>query len=66
MSVDVTAVCVRAGEWWAVTVPEVAGGFTQARRLDQVPELVADLVQLATGTPAAAVRVAVRPSGEDG
>lgn len=57
---DVTAVCVRSGDWWAVTVPEVEGGFTQARTLDQVPEMVADLVQLGTGTPAADVRVRVR------
>jgi DNA-binding NarL/FixJ family response regulator len=62
---DVTAVCVRSGDWWAVTVPEVDGGFTQARRLDQVPEMVADLVHLATGTPAEEVQVRVQPHLED-
>lgn len=62
---DVTAVCVRSGDWWAVTVPEVDGGFTQARRLEQVPEMVADLVHLATDTPAEEVRVTVQPHLED-
>lgn len=65
MSMDVTAVCTRSGDWWAVTVPEVEGGFTQARRLDQVPEMVADLVHLATGTPAEEVRVRIQPHLED-
>lgn len=27
---------VRSGDWWAVTVPELAGIFSQAKRLDQV------------------------------
>lgn len=63
---DVTAICERAGGWWAVRVPEVKGGFTQAKRLDQVPAMVADLVELATGTPAAEVRVSVQPQLRDG
>lgn len=46
----VTAVATRAGSWWAVRVPEVEGAFTQARRLDEVPEMVADAVALLTGT----------------
>ncbi|MEV7984579.1 hypothetical protein [Micromonospora sp. NPDC085948] len=31
-----TAQCVRSGHWWAITVPEVKGVASQARRLDQV------------------------------
>ena len=27
---------VRSGDWWAITVPELAGVFSQAKRLDQV------------------------------
>lgn len=27
---------VRSGNWWAITVPELSGVFSQARRLDQV------------------------------
>lgn len=27
---------VRSGDWWAITVPELTGVFSQAKRLDQV------------------------------
>ena len=27
---------VRSGDWWAITVPGLAGVFSQAKRLDQV------------------------------
>jgi hypothetical protein len=57
---NVTAVCERSGSWWAVTVLEIEGGFTQAKRLDQVPAMVADLVSLATGVPEADVHVEVK------
>lgn len=40
----VTAKVQRSGDWWAVEVPEVPGVFTQARRLDQVADQVADAV----------------------
>lgn len=53
----VTAVCERSGDWWAVRVPEVEGAFTQAKRLDQVPEMVADAVSLLAGVPADQVEV---------
>lgn len=29
---------VRSGDWWAITVPELSGVFSQARRLDQVED----------------------------
>jgi hypothetical protein len=45
----VTAYATRSGEWWAVRVPEIDGLFTQARRLDQVPEMVADAAMLLDG-----------------
>lgn len=38
----VTAHATRNGKWWAVEVPDIPGLFTQARRLDQVPAMVAD------------------------
>lgn len=44
----VTAAVTRSGSWWAVAVPEVEGAFTQAKRLDQVPRIVADAVALLT------------------
>ena len=60
MTMNVTAVCERSGAWWAVSVPEVDGAFTQAKRLDQVPAMVADVVSLLTGTPASDVHVEVK------
>lgn len=49
----VTAHAVRSGDWWSVDVPEVDGLFTQARRLDQIPAMVADAGELLTDIPAA-------------
>jgi predicted RNase H-like HicB family nuclease len=57
---DVTAVCVREGRWWAVEIPEVKGAYTQAKSLDHVPMMVADAVSLLTGVPADEVRVTIR------
>ena len=34
------------GGWWAITVPELDGVFTQTRRLDHVEPLVRDAVAL--------------------
>ena len=57
----VTAIARRSGDWWAVEVPEVDGAFTQAKRLDQVPEMVADAVSLLGDVPADQVNVTVVP-----
>ena len=48
----VTAHAVRSGDWWSVEVPEVDGLFTQAKRLDQIPAMVADAGELLTDIPA--------------
>ena len=42
----VTAKATREGGWWAVEVPEVPGLFTQAKRLDQIADLVADAAEM--------------------
>lgn len=43
----VTANATRSGGWWAVEVPDVLGGIhTQARRLDQIPAVVADALSM--------------------
>ncbi|MEO8816322.1 MAG: hypothetical protein ABI307_07015 [Mycobacterium sp.] len=55
----VTAKATRSGRWWAVEVPEVEGAFTQARRLDQVPAMVADAVHLLTGVPVEEIEVSI-------
>lgn len=57
----VTAKSVRSGSWWAVEVPEVPGAFTQAKRLDQVPAMVADAVAMLTGTEPSQIEVIVTP-----
>jgi predicted RNase H-like HicB family nuclease len=54
--VKVTAKVTRSGDWWAVEVPEVPGVFTQAKRLDQVEEMVRDAV---------ALMIDARPAGID-
>lgn len=48
-ALPVTAVATRSGDWWAVEVPEIPGLLTQARRLEQVPEMVADAAKPFTG-----------------
>lgn len=57
----VKAIAQRSGEWWAVSAPDVDGLFTQARRLDQIPAMVADAVELLEGVPADQVDVEVVP-----
>ncbi len=37
---------VRSGNWWAITVPELDGVFSQARRLDQVEARARDAIAL--------------------
>ncbi|WP_204282714.1 hypothetical protein [Goekera deserti] len=56
--------CQWSGDWWAVSVPEVDGAFTQAKRLDQVPAMVADAVALLAGVPADQVHVIVEADGD--
>lgn len=55
-----TAVCTRAGDWWAVSVPEVEGAFTQVRQLDEVPGMVAEVVSLLRDVSSARVSVEVQ------
>jgi hypothetical protein len=56
-----TAVCERVGGWWEITVPELDGRVTQARRLDQVEETVRSLVTLIAEVPPDSVAVAIQP-----
>lgn len=55
------AKATRTGSWWAVEVPDVPGAFTQTKRLDQVPDMVADAVSLLLEIPAHEVEVHVQP-----
>ncbi len=56
---DVIAKCERSGNWWAIEIPEVPGVFTQARRLDQVADQVADAVATFLDIDPATVNVTV-------
>ncbi|WP_191564910.1 hypothetical protein [Janibacter melonis] len=58
----VTAKVTRSGGWWAIEVPEVRGVFTQAKRLDQVAETVADAVAVMEDVDPASVEVAIEPA----
>ena len=57
----VTAKAFRSGNWWAIEVPEVAGVFTQAKRLDQVAGMAADAVAVMKGVDPKSVEVTVIP-----
>ena len=37
---------VRSGSWWAITVPELPGVFSQAKRLDQVETMAREAVSM--------------------
>jgi predicted RNase H-like HicB family nuclease len=41
-----TARCERSGDWWAISVPELRGVHTQARRLEKVDATVRDAIAL--------------------
>ena len=46
MAIDVTSRVTRSNGWWAISVPEIPGLFTQAKRLDQVERMVLDAASL--------------------
>ena len=57
MAKDVTARVTRSDGWWAVSVDEIPGLLTQARRLDQVADMVREAGSL-LGVDVGAVEVA--------
>ncbi|MEW5990843.1 MAG: hypothetical protein AB1736_05785 [Chloroflexota bacterium] len=46
-----TAIAERDGRWWAISVPEVDGVFSQARRLDRVESSARDAISLRLEVP---------------
>jgi predicted RNase H-like HicB family nuclease len=56
-----TAVCRRSGAWWAISVAEIKGVHTQARRLDQVEGMARDAIALMLDVDPVGIRVEVRP-----
>ncbi len=55
-----TALAERSGGWWAITVPELRGVFSQARRLSQVEPVARDAIALFLGVPADSFDIHVR------
>ncbi len=50
----------RNGEWWAITVDELRGVFSQARRLTQVESMARDAIALFLDVPADSFDLSVR------
>lgn len=55
------ASCQRSGSWWSISVPEIKGLHSQARRLDQVEDMAGDAIALMLDVPAESFAVEVRP-----
>jgi predicted RNase H-like HicB family nuclease/predicted XRE-type DNA-binding protein len=51
----------RSGQWWAITVPELRGVFTQTRRLDRVAGMAREAVALFLGVEPGTVAITVEP-----
>lgn len=60
-----TAVCRRSGGWWAISVPELKGVHTQARRLDQVEGVVREAIALFLDVAPDGFEVVVKPEVPD-
>jgi predicted RNase H-like HicB family nuclease len=56
-----SAACRRSGNWWAISVPELTGVHTQARRLDQVVAMTQDAIGLLLDVDPATIEVEVYP-----
>lgn len=54
--------------WWVISVPAVPGAITQCRRLDQVRDDAAEVIEIQTGRPVdpAVIRVNARVDGPEG
>ncbi|HEX9645334.1 MAG TPA: type II toxin-antitoxin system HicB family antitoxin [Acidimicrobiia bacterium] len=37
---------MRSGDWWAITVPQLPGVFSQAKRIDQIAERAREAIAL--------------------
>lgn len=56
---------VRSGGWWAITVPELPGVFSQARRLDQVEPMAREAIAFLLDVDAAQIgRIEVEQPAE--
>jgi predicted RNase H-like HicB family nuclease len=60
MKATYTALAERGDGWWAITVPELRGVFSQARRLARVEYMARDAISLFLDVPADSFEVEVR------
>jgi predicted RNase H-like HicB family nuclease len=56
-----TARCQRSGDWWAISVPELRGVHTQARRLEKAEAIVRDAIALFLDVPSDSFDVRIEP-----
>src|SRR5216684_780238 len=56
-----TARCQRSGDWWAISVPELRGVHTQARRLEKAEVMVRDATALFLDVPSVLFDVRIEP-----
>lgn len=47
-----TAKAIRSSDWWAITIPELKGVHSQARRLDQAEGMAREAIGLFLDVPA--------------
>lgn len=46
---------------WVITIPDVPGAISQSRRLEQVPEDAAEVIEIQTGTPVDPKTLVIHP-----
>jgi predicted RNase H-like HicB family nuclease len=56
-----SAKAIRNGDWWAITIPELKGVHSQARRLDQAEAMAREAVSLFLDVPSDSFEVTVVP-----
>lgn len=56
-----TAICRRSGDWWAISVPELKGVHSQAKRLEQVDAMAREAIALMLDVAPDSFQVEVRP-----
>jgi predicted RNase H-like HicB family nuclease len=56
-----TARCERSGDWWSISVPELRGVHTQARRLEKAEAMVRDAIALFLDTSPESFDVKIEP-----
>lgn len=60
-----TAVCQRAGRWWAIRIPQIEGLTAQVRSLDQAEMMTRQSIARTLGVPPETIRVEVHTEASD-